>query len=34
MMWVLAYKMEFSTVPAAEIEVLHEDIGDVQVSDR
>jgi hypothetical protein len=26
--------MEFSTVPAAEIEVLHEDIGDVQVSDR
>ncbi len=34
MMWFLAYKMEFSTVPAAEIEVLHEDIGDVQVSDR
>ena len=34
MMWFLAYKMEFSTVPEAEIEVLHEDIGDVQVSDR
>ncbi len=34
MMWFLAYKMEFSTVPAAEIEVLQEDIGDVQVSDR
>ncbi len=34
MMWFLAYKMEFSTVPATEIEVLHEDIGDVQVSDR
>ncbi len=34
MMWFLAYKMEFSTIPAAEIEVLQEDIGDVQVSDR
>jgi Na+/proline symporter len=34
MMWFLAYKMEFSTVPEAEIEVLQEDIGDVQVSDR
>ncbi len=34
MMWFLAYKMEFSTVPAAEIVVLQEDIGDVQVSDR
>ena len=34
MMWFLAYKMEFSTVPDAEIEVLQEDIGDVQVSNR
>jgi SSS family solute:Na+ symporter len=34
MMWFLAYKMEFSTVPEAEIEVLQEDIGDVQVSNR
>lgn len=28
MMWFLAYKMEMSTVPDSEIEVLHEDIGD------
>ncbi len=28
MMWFLAYKMEMSTVPTSEIEVLHEDIGD------
>ncbi len=28
MMWFLAYKMEMSTMPATEIEVLHEDIGD------
>jgi Na+/proline symporter len=34
MMWFLAYKMEFSTIPETEIEVLNEDIGDVQVSDR
>ena len=30
MMWFLAYKMEMSTVPETEIEVLHEDIGDIQ----
>ncbi len=28
MMWFLAYKMEMSTVPEKEIEVLYEDIGD------
>jgi hypothetical protein len=28
MMWFLAYKMEMSTVPEREIEVLYEDIGD------
>ena len=28
MMWMLAYKMELSTVPSREIEVLQEDIGD------
>ncbi len=28
MMWFLAYKMEMSTVPDKEIEVLYEDIGD------
>ena len=28
MMWFLAYKMEMSTMPESEIEVLHEDIGD------
>ncbi len=28
MMWFLAYKMEMSTVPDREIEVLYEDIGD------
>ncbi len=31
MMWFLAYKMEMSTVPERDIEVLHEDIGDTQV---
>ena len=31
MMWLLAYRMELSTVPAKEIEVLHEDIGDVHL---
>lgn len=31
MMWFLAYKMEMSTVPSREIEVLHEDIGDVHM---
>lgn len=31
MMWFLAYKMEMSTVPEREIEVLHEDIGDVHL---
>ncbi len=31
MMWFLAYRMEMSTVPAKEIEVLHEDIGDVHL---
>lgn len=31
MMWFLAYKMEMSTVPSREIEVLHEDIGDVHL---
>jgi Na+/proline symporter len=30
MLWFLAYKMELSTVPEREIEVLQEDIGDVQ----
>ncbi len=30
MMWFLAYKMEMSTVPDTEIEVLHEDIGDAE----
>ena len=29
MMWLLAYKMEMSTVPETEIEALVEDIGDV-----
>ena len=29
MMWLLAYKMEMSTVPETEIESLVEDIGDV-----
>ncbi len=28
MMWFLAYKMEMSTVPEREVEVLYEDIGD------
>jgi hypothetical protein len=28
MMWFLAYKMEMSTLPTKEIEVLTEDIGD------
>jgi hypothetical protein len=31
MMWLLAYKMELSTVPAREVEVLQEDIGDIQL---
>jgi len=31
MMWFLAYKMELSTVPEREVEVLHEDIGDIQL---
>lgn len=31
MMWFLAYKMEMSTVPTREIEVLHEDIGDIHL---
>ncbi|MDY6979519.1 MAG: sodium:solute symporter family protein [Pseudomonadota bacterium] len=31
MMWFLAYKMEMSTVPEREIEVLHEDIGDIHM---
>nr|VFK79247.1 MAG: Na+/proline symporter [Candidatus Kentron sp. SD] len=29
MMWFLAYKMEFSTVPDVEITVLRDDIGDI-----
>jgi hypothetical protein len=29
MMWFLAYKMQMSTIPQSEIEVLVEDIGDV-----
>lgn len=29
MMWMLAYKMEMSTVPDTDIEALVEDIGDV-----
>ncbi len=32
MMWFLAYKMEMATVPAMEVEALHEDIGDVQLA--
>lgn len=31
MMWFLAYKMEMSTVPKREIQVLAEDIGDVRL---
>ncbi|MDZ7662693.1 sodium:solute symporter family protein [Thiohalophilus sp.] len=31
MMWFLAYKMEMSTVPKKEVEVLHEDIGDIHM---
>jgi len=31
MMWLLAYKMELSTVPAKEVEVLQEDIGDIHL---
>jgi len=31
MMWFLAYKMEMSTVPEKEVEVLHEDIGDIHM---
>jgi len=32
MMWFLAYKMEMSSVPNKEIEVLTEDIGDTQTA--
>ena len=32
MMWFLAYKMELSRVPSKEVDVLHEDIGDVTES--
>jgi hypothetical protein len=32
MMWFLAYKMEMSTIPAKEVQVLVEDIGDVDKS--
>jgi Na+/proline symporter len=31
MMWFLAYKMGMSTVPAKEVEALHEDIGDIHL---
>lgn len=31
MMWLLAYKMELSTVPKREVEVLQEDIGDIHL---
>ncbi len=31
MMWFLAYKMEFSTLPNKEVEALQEDIGDIQM---
>ncbi len=34
MMWLLAYKMEFSTVPDREVEALVEDIGDVAPEQR
>jgi hypothetical protein len=34
MMWLLAYKMEFSTVPTTEVEALVEDIGDVAPEQR
>ena len=30
MIWMLAYKMELSTVPDREVEALHEDIGDIE----
>jgi hypothetical protein len=30
MMWLLAYKMQMSTVPETEIVALVEDIGDVK----
>jgi hypothetical protein len=33
-MWLLAYKMEFSTVPDVEVEALVEDIGDVAPEQR
>ena len=29
MMWFLAYKMEMSTIPSKEVEVLVEDVGDL-----
>jgi solute:Na+ symporter, SSS family len=31
MMWMLAFKMEMSTVPDREIIALHEDIGDIRL---
>jgi SSS family solute:Na+ symporter len=31
MMWFLAYKLQMSTVPEKEIEVLYEDIGDIHL---
>ncbi|TVO69857.1 sodium:solute symporter family protein [Sedimenticola selenatireducens] len=31
MMWLLAYKMELSTIPHKEVVALHEDIGDIQL---
>jgi Na+/proline symporter len=34
MMWFLAYKMEMSTIPAKEIEVLIEDIGDAAAATK
>ena len=32
MMWLLAYRMELSTVPAREVEALAEDIGDARLA--
>jgi len=32
MMWLLAYKMEMSTVPSREIQALQEDIGDLRLN--
>ena len=33
MMWFLAYRMELSTVPEREVEVLAEDVGDLSLGE-